>query len=343
MITKNNIFTSLVILYGTGCSISFDSHGLTEDSVSTTTATIATETNPNTTESESTNFTPTTSNASTTDSLLTLTSETSENSTGNNVTSFTTSDSTSDFTTSESENQTSTGDEISICGNLIVEGYEECDKGAGDETCTHDCKLSFCGDGHINLAANEECEDKNLIDDDDCSNDCVKPRWIFLTSDYIGPPTFGGVAKADEFCQNDANKFGYPGIFRAWLSDSDFMHDPAIRFGDFETWEGWYKLPSNPPKPVAKGWHIQEGILTPIDTMLNGLQDLSAESVWTNTWPDGKAIDYASNCNNWTSNGSFITYIGSPHTIFPHYWTNIGQKNCSSGVGSKLYCFETNK
>ena len=68
-----------------------------------------------------------------------------------------------------------------------------------------------------------------------------------------------------------------------------------------------------------------------------------ADSVWTNTKFDGTAMDPSNTCNDWTLNGgSSATYIGSPQSA-NNYWSILGQKACSSGVGSKLYCFETNQ
>lgn len=246
------------------------------------------------------------------------------------------------FSTSETPNET--GNMNSNCGNFIVENSEECDDGpSGSAVCTKYCKFSFCGDDHINLIVGEECDDGNHIDNDECSNGCERPRWIFLTSDYIGPPHFGGINKADEFCQNDANKFGFIGNYKAWLSDSDPNNDPIIRFGDFLVFNGWYRLPSNPPTPIGKVADLQLNLPISINIMLTGSKDLIVESVWTNTKPTGFAVDYTNNCNNWTANNlSFYTTVGSPQSV-TNGWTIAGGKNCGSGVGSKLYCFEVSE
>ncbi len=165
---------------------------------------------------------------------------------------------------------------------------------------------------------------------------------MFLTSDYIGPPKFGGIKVADDYCQNNAKQFGFSGNFRAWLSDSMAQNDPIVRFGDFSEFKGWYRLPSNPPTPVLKGGEFQYSPKAPINVMPMGSKDLTVESVWTNTTFNGKSIDPINTCNDWTLNGgSSFTFVGSPQST--NYWTIVGPKSCSSGVGSKLYCFETNQ
>jgi hypothetical protein len=45
---------------------------------------------------------------------------------------------------------------------------EECDKGGDDPDCDGDCTFPACGDGYVNTAAGEACEDENGINTDDC-------------------------------------------------------------------------------------------------------------------------------------------------------------------------------
>ena len=339
---------SSLLLFLTACPIKFDSSGLGEESSTTGNITINSSfntfefpTSDNSTSDTSTDalvITGLDSDALTTSSLTFDTFDTFES------TSTSTSTSTSDTDSDSTGNRASTGGMISICGNYIVEPLEECDEGPlGSVECLSVCKISFCGDGYLNSLANEQCDDINNIDGDDCSNDYFKPRFVFLTSDYIGPSKFGGVKVADEYCQNDANKLGLTGNFRAWLSDSNPKNDPIERFGDFAIYKGWYRLPSFPPTPVLKGGEFQLNPLAPINITASGFKDVVADSVWTNTKFDGTAMDPSSTCNDWALNGgSFFTYIGSPQSA-NNYWSILGSKACSSGVGSKLYCFETNQ
>ncbi|MFZ6184237.1 DUF4215 domain-containing protein [Nannocystis pusilla] len=61
------------------------------------------------------------------------------------------------------------------CGDGVTESPEECDFGdlnADDGPCTLSCTFARCGDGLV-YAGVEVCDDGNLIESDDCPNDCV--------------------------------------------------------------------------------------------------------------------------------------------------------------------------
>ncbi|MCY1060118.1 DUF4215 domain-containing protein [Nannocystis sp. SCPEA4] len=68
-----------------------------------------------------------------------------------------------------------TGEPGEDCGDGVVQSPEICDFGAGnadDGPCTLACQFAFCGDGLV-YAGVEVCDDANLIDSDDCPNDCL--------------------------------------------------------------------------------------------------------------------------------------------------------------------------
>ena len=71
---------------------------------------------------------------------------------------------------SQNEDPASCPTDCGQCGDFITSGDEECDDGLGSRTCTDDCRLPRCGDGH--LAAFEVCDDGNLIAGDGCSPSC---------------------------------------------------------------------------------------------------------------------------------------------------------------------------
>ena len=61
-----------------------------------------------------------------------------------------------------------------VCGNNVVENKAEaCDSGGIDTgACNSDCTLPICGDGHLNVAAGEQCDDGNSDDTDHCNSAC---------------------------------------------------------------------------------------------------------------------------------------------------------------------------
>jgi len=66
---------------------------------------------------------------------------------------------------------------VNHCGNGKLEWAlgETCDDGnsVDDDGCTNSCRLPRCGDGVIQNG--EECDDGNVIDGDQCSSECLIP------------------------------------------------------------------------------------------------------------------------------------------------------------------------
>ncbi|MBX3259705.1 MAG: DUF4215 domain-containing protein [Labilithrix sp.] len=68
------------------------------------------------------------------------------------------------------------------CGDGVVDfPFEQCDKGAANtdsgayNACTTECTLGArCGDGIVQAAGGEECDDGNRLSGDGCSADCRK-------------------------------------------------------------------------------------------------------------------------------------------------------------------------
>lgn len=68
-------------------------------------------------------------------------------------------------------NETCDGTTAAICGNNIVEDGEDCDEGGVDTgTCNADCSAAMCGDGYVNTAAGEACDDGGPSET--CDEDC---------------------------------------------------------------------------------------------------------------------------------------------------------------------------
>jgi cysteine-rich repeat protein len=67
--------------------------------------------------------------------------------------------------------------ELAFCGDRDVDvqgpDVEECDEGGIDTaTCNRDCTRVACGDGYVNAAAGETCDDSNWANGDGCSARC---------------------------------------------------------------------------------------------------------------------------------------------------------------------------
>ncbi|HEX5038384.1 MAG TPA: choice-of-anchor Q domain-containing protein [bacterium] len=68
------------------------------------------------------------------------------------------------------------------CGDEIVQAGEDCDDGGESIGCDDDCTAAACGDGVLNEASGEDCDDGNTADGDACRSDCT----------VSGPGTTGG-------------------------------------------------------------------------------------------------------------------------------------------------------
>jgi len=82
------------------------------------------------------------------------------------------------------------------CGNQVVEAAEVCDEaGAATATCDSDCTAVTCGDGTLNTAAGEACEDGNTTAGDGCSATCATEAG---TAVVCG----NGILQEDEICDD---------------------------------------------------------------------------------------------------------------------------------------------
>ncbi len=70
------------------------------------------------------------------------------------------------------------------CGDGRVAGGEVCDDGRPTKDCDGDCTLVVCGDGVVNAAAGEECDDGDDEGSDACSIDCRATAVLDLAMGY---------------------------------------------------------------------------------------------------------------------------------------------------------------
>ena len=92
------------------------------------------------------------------------------------------------------------------CGDGTKQGYEECDpndasrEGLSEgQYCLSTCKISRCGDGYVDTAHGETCDDGNTSDDDMCTSQCNVP----VCGDGIVTPYIG------EICDDGVNSGDY--------------------------------------------------------------------------------------------------------------------------------------
>lgn len=225
-----------------------------------------------------------------------------------------------------------------LCGNNIVGPGEACDDGnsADDDACPSGiggCVAeATCGDGFV-YVGKEECDDGNAEDMVECSTDCWRKRWVFVTQETY-PGDLGGVAGADEKCGQAAKAANLDGGFRAWISDDD--SSPALRFNSDE-FRGWYVLTNG--HALVYGWAgltSGEPLPEPIMVSEQG-NDLSPYSdfVWTNTEVDGHS-EHAANCWSWSGPGE--GHVGR-FTAKTEKWTSYIELDCSL-TPAHLYCFQ---
>jgi cysteine-rich repeat protein len=257
------------------------------------------------------------------------------------------------------------------CGDGVVrEGVEACDDGNEEEGdgCRNSCELARCGDG-VAWEGEEACDDGNEEETDACLNNCewarcgdgvvwagvevcdggegggagsgcaeceYEVRRVFVTkAKYEG--NLGGLAGADEKCQEAAKKGGFVKEgerveYQAWLSDG-FLSAKA-RLGQ-EGWQGRYEVKSG--GLVAVGW---EGL---VSGALEGAWgededgEVKSTTVWTNTGADGSGLGQA-HCGGWTAaTDGHSGGVGSSGKVDAG-WTELGQVPCNSSMS--IYCIQ---
>ena len=238
---------------------------------------------------------------------------------------------------------------LATCGdNVVWVGQEVCDDGQDNGMyngpCATDCQGPgpFCGDMMTN--GPEQCDDGQVgsQDDgqDDCSNDCLTSRYVFVTDAIYDGHFEGGITGADEVCATLGTTVKTNTTWKAWLSIAADIQtgteevSPASRMDT--SFKGYYQLPTK--VPVAKGWPdlIDGSLLNPINVTANMLNVALNESVWTNTAQNGMAKG-TNDCTKWSSGlinsqGRYGNVAEDPS------WTDSADTICKSVL--RIYCFE---
>jgi cysteine-rich repeat protein len=116
-----------------------------------------------------------------------------------------------------------------VCGNGFAEPGEQCDEGSDNGTlgglCSIDCKSTgvctddpsvacvtdgdcasgtCCGNGIVTPP--EQCDDKNRIDDDACSNQCTTEVGVPACAGFAGPEVVQATVRRTRFVNKDLNQ-----------------------------------------------------------------------------------------------------------------------------------------
>jgi cysteine-rich repeat protein len=225
-------------------------------------------------------------------------------------------------------------------GYLNTAANEECDDGNQDDTdaCRKDCTNAPCGDGVIQDGV-EDCDDGNQADDDACSDLCVPARRMFVTAGTYAAAAIQGVAGADVRCKTAGAGLAGPGnTWLAWLSDDTSSPSNRVAAAN-KSFTGWYLLPTG--TPVVKGWSgLTSGTLdNPIQVTEAGVMADDPLGAWTNTKSDGTSAG-ASDCTNWSKTDLTTSGYGDI-TNTSSAWTQSGTAMCNGNF--HLYCLEVSQ
>ena len=164
--------------------------------------------------------------------------------------------------------------------------------------------------------------------------------FAFLTSEtYNG--NLGGLAGADQKCQDLAEAVGLPGFYFAWLSDSNPASAPANRFSQAVSAYLRPRFLNTPPLEVALDWtDLTDGgdLILPIN--VTELEDLvfGAVPVWTNVTVNGVQRSASNHCGDWTSasNGA-VGQVGEADDTSTS-WSGFAGQMLSCDMAARLYC-----
>ncbi|MDC0675873.1 DUF4215 domain-containing protein [Nannocystis radixulma] len=230
---------------------------------------------------------------------------------------------------------------LASCGDGHVQmGVEDCDHGEQNsdsayDGCTTMCKPGpRCGDGVVQEAEGEQCDDSSPDGDDLCNNCTAIPtRYIFVSSmPFKGD--MNTITSADSRCDLAASEFP-PATWMAWLSDD--AESPFTRMDT--SFVGWYILPGPEPVLVARDWAglVSGTLLNPINRDETGTPVAAGALVWSNTKTDGKILSLDTHCSNWNSN-SGMGNVGNPNAA-DATWTSA-QPASDCNTPRHLYCVQ---
>ncbi len=244
---------------------------------------------------------------------------------------------------------TSNNTNCGSCGNRCPSGTT-CSSSAC--RCTNPA-LSLCGSTCANLSSDVNncgvCG--NVCASGVCiTGSCTGPKRIFISSTAL-TGNLGGLAGADNTCQQLATNAGLGGNWKAWMSSSTI--DARDRLSHSGTLYSTV-LGRDTANIIANSWaDLTDGsIQRPINITETGQTVGSSNDFYTltNTKGDGTKTSNLSSisCNDWTSTASSTWWGVAPATtggLWTYYGPPTGFSRASpcnnpSGSQTRIYCIE---
>jgi uncharacterized repeat protein (TIGR02543 family) len=156
----------------------------------------------------------------------------------------------------------------------------------------------------------------------------IPANYVFVTStSHTG--ALGGLAGADQICQQRASAAGLSGTYRAWLSTTTV--NASSRLGAAS---GWIRRDGRPVVNTVADLTSGHLFYPPrLDELGN---DVGNATAFTATSSNGTRNTAYTTCSDWTSAASALTAFGEPNAN-SSIFTGFGAANCSTT--RRLYCF----
>jgi hypothetical protein len=197
------------------------------------------------------------------------------------------------------------------------------------------CETDIMNDSAHCGGCHQACSDGQECFSGVCELPCGEggPCRVFVTATvYTG--NLGGLAGADERCQNRAESAHLPGTYMAWLSDAS--ESPDTRFSLKSTGPYW----TVDRVAIADDWDdLTDGTLAATIFVTEGVATPGGFfGVWTHTQTDGTAGGVGNaHCHNWTSAGAGGGDAGWCG-LDTAEWTENNATDCF--LHKRLYCFQ---
>ncbi len=209
---------------------------------------------------------------------------------------------------------------------------------------TYVANKNDCDDTDIDI--NPSGTEKADRVDEDCDGEVDNGfKYVFVTSlSFQG--NLGGLAGADNFCQNFAENFAAPplpvGTYTAWLSSD--LSDAKDRVTDDPSITNTSRYVLTDGTVIANGFVaiIGVGVGGGLDSSINLDESrsmvVSTPGVWTGTSSLGLFFDPNSSCLNWTSKDTIENGTIGSIDFADSRWTSLVPNFCDSN--QRLYCFQ---